>query len=111
MTIAVAQPPLDIDYPSKDEVVNSSHYTFRMTAPEDVSYMEVSIDRGPWLACRCACGFWWFDWTNYQPGVHTLSARAVGRDGEPVNSLPRRFLVAGAAEPPTPPRRRSHRNR
>jgi len=112
MTTAVAQPPLDIDYPGKDEVVNSSHYTFRMTAPEGVAYVEVSIDRGPWLACHCACGFWWFEWTNYQPGVHTLSARAVGRDGEPVNSLPRRFVVAGADEPPTPPlRRRSHRNR
>ncbi|OGS41549.1 MAG: hypothetical protein A2506_06390 [Elusimicrobia bacterium RIFOXYD12_FULL_66_9] len=113
MTTETAQQALYIDYPAVDETINSSHYTFRLSVPEEVSYVEISVDRGPWQPCRSACGFWWADWSNFQPGAHTLSARAVGLDGEPLNSLIRRFTVAGstplpAPKPPTPLRRHSH---
>lgn len=84
-----------IDYPAVGEVVASSDYTFRLSVPADVSYVEISVDRGPWQPCRNACGFWWADRSDLQPGAHTVSARAVTREGEPVNSLIRRFTVAG----------------
>ncbi|MEK7384068.1 MAG: hypothetical protein AAB262_12390 [Elusimicrobiota bacterium] len=96
MTTAIAQQALYIDYPAKDEVINSSHYTFRLSVPEEVSYVEISIDRGAWQPCRNTCGFWWADCADFQPGTHTLSARAVSREGEPLNSLIRRFTVATA---------------
>ena len=93
MTTAIAQEALYIDYPAKDAVIDSSHYTVRLSAPEGAVSVEISIDRGPWQACRSTCGFWWQDWTDVAPGEHTISARAVDRDGEPCNSLLRRFTV------------------
>lgn len=116
MMIETMNKTVYIDYPAKDEVINSSHYTFRLSVPEDVSYVEISVDRGPWQACRNACGFWWADWSDFQPGAHIVCARAVSREGEPVNSLIRRFTVAGAPaplpdEPPAPPRRHSRHDR
>jgi len=117
MTTAIMNQALYIDYPAVGEVLNSSYYTFRLSVPEEVSYVEISVDRGPWQACRSACGFWWADWSGFEPGAHTLSARAVGRDGEPLNSLLRRFTVAGAAsplpapEPPAPLRRHPRHDR
>ena len=117
MTNAIARQALDIDYPGEDEVVNSSHYTFRLNVPEEVSYVEVSVDRGAWQPCRSTCGFWWADWSDFQPGAHTLSARAVSLSGEPVNSPVRRFTVAGAPaplpapQPPSPLRRHPRHDR
>lgn len=113
MTTAIAQHALDIDHPAENEVVRPTRYTFRLSAPREVDCAEVSIDRGPWLPCRTACGFWWYDWTQAHPGPHTLSARAVDRSGEPLNSLVRRFAVARdpilQPAPPPPLRCRSRR--
>ena len=94
MPTSIAQQALYIDYPAKDSVIDSSHYAIRLSAPEGVVFVEISIDRGPWQTCRSTCGFWWHDWTGFEPGEHTVSARAVGPDGEPCNSLLRRFTVA-----------------
>lgn len=85
---------LEIDYPHADAIVASSQYTFRVGGPETLAFVEVSVDRGPWRACRRACGYWWFDWAGYEPGPHQLVARGQNRDGSTVGSTPRRFTVA-----------------
>ena len=85
---------IDIDHPHADQIVTSAHYTFRMGGPETLASLEVSVDRGPWHACRRACGYWWFDWTGYEPGSHQLVARGQNHDGSPEGSTPRRFTVA-----------------
>ena len=95
---AVAAPAellVGIDYPQQDEGISSRQYTFRLGVNREASKIEVSIDRGPWMACRQAAGYWWFDWTNYQPGVHRVTARALGTDGTAGISVQRRFQVIG----------------
>ncbi len=95
---AVAAPAellISIDYPQQDEGVSSRQYTFRLGTNREASKIEVSIDRGPWLPCRQAAGFWWYDWANYQPGVHRVVARALGTDGSAGISAQRRFQVIG----------------
>jgi hypothetical protein len=82
-----------IDYPQQDEGITSAQYTFRIGTAPQADKVEVSIDRGPWLACRQADGFWWYDWSNYTPGVHRLTARGVTTDGKTGMSLQRRFQV------------------
>jgi len=108
-TTAVERRTLEIDYPAKNEVVNSLNYTFRISAPEDAAAVEVSVDRGAWQLCRESCGHWWYDWSGFKPGTHSLSARAVEQTGEMMTSPLRRFVVEGAQvenpEPPTPLRR------
>ena len=92
LTSPMAQ--LDIDHPQQDQIVTSMLYSFRVDGPETLALLEVSIDRGPWHACRRACGYWWYDWSGYENGEHVLVARGQNRDGSPVGSTPRRFTVA-----------------
>lgn len=93
-TIALPMSTLDIDYPQQDQVVTSATYSFRVGGPDSLASMEVSVDRGPWRECRRSCGYWWFDWSGYSNGEHTLVARGQNRDGSPVGSTPRRFTVS-----------------
>ena len=84
---------VSIDYPQQDEGISSENYTFRFGSTPWAEKMEVSIDRGPWLTCRSAEGYWWYDWSNYTPGVHRLTVRAVSSDGTVTVSSQRRFQV------------------
>ena len=88
------QPQIEIDYPGSGETIAPSSYTFRVSATEPLIEAEISIDRGPWERCRHACGFWWYDWTGYGAGSHTVAARGTTRNGDSVNSTFRRFDVA-----------------
>ena len=88
------QPKLEIEYPVSDETVVSGQYTFRVAATEPLVEAEISVDRGPWHACRHACGFWWYDWNGYGAGEHQLVARGTTRDGRALNSTLRRFTVS-----------------
>lgn len=92
LTLPMAK--LEIDHPQQDQVVASPVYTIRVDGPESLVLLEVSIDRGPWHACRRACGYWWYDWAGYNNGEHVLVARGQNREGAPVGSSPRRFTVA-----------------
>lgn len=83
---------VSIDYPQQDEGIPSESYTFRIGSVR-AEKVEVSIDRGPWLACRPAEGYWWYDWSNYAPGIHRLTARALGAGGAAGMSAQRRFQV------------------
>ena len=92
--MSVSQPQLEIDYPTSGETVTAPTYTFRVGATEPLIEAEISIDRGPWERCRHACGFWWYDWSSYGSGAHTVAARGTTRSGQTVNSTFLRFDVA-----------------
>lgn len=85
-----------VEFPREGESVSSPGYTIRVAAAKGTTRAEVSIDGGPWRACREALGLWWFDWEGYAPGERKISARAWRSDGEMDFSAPRRCLV----EPP-----------
>lgn len=84
---------LSVDFPRQNEVIASSEYTFRISAPADVQKVEVTIDHGPWHHCRQAAGFWWCDWSGYDDGEHEVTARLVTGDGRTVSAEPHEFFV------------------
>ena len=90
------QPAIALDYPQKGEAVMSDHYTLRLTVPEGAAFVEVSIDDGAWQPCRFSVGHWWYDWSGYEAGRHTLRARTLGADGLEA-SVKRQVTVAIAA--------------
>jgi hypothetical protein len=68
-----------VNYPQEGEIITSGHYTFRIltSAMENV---DVSIDGKEWQPCRECVGFWWYDWSGYGAGAHTIVARiAAGK--------------------------------
>lgn len=83
-----------IEYPQPDETVLSLEYTFRIAAPAEAEGVDVSINQGPWLACRKDVGYWWFDWSEYAEGEHEVIARTRGKDGRWRMSQPHEFAVA-----------------
>ncbi|MDD5656928.1 MAG: hypothetical protein PHF00_06695 [Elusimicrobia bacterium] len=88
-----APEPLTIDYPQEGDILDGYAYTFRVTAPLDACPVEVSLDRGPWLACRFAAGHWWYDWSGFSAGRYQLRARMRTADGRLKMTLLRRFSV------------------
>ena len=76
---------IQIDYPQEGEVVGSGHYTVRISAV-DVLDVEVSIDEGPWQACRESAGYWWFDWSGYDSGPHEMMVRGIDSEGDLIES-------------------------
>jgi hypothetical protein len=83
----------EVDYPQQDEKVPPGHYSFRVGAPEAADQVEVSVDQGPWQACRRAAGYWWFDWMDYDRGEHEVVSRARAGKGRWLVSIPHEFFV------------------
>lgn len=88
---AAARPA--VDFPAQNETILSSHYTIRLSAPEKTETVDLSINQGPWLACRKAEGFWWYDWSGYGAGTHEVIARTPGKNGRFLMSAPVEFEV------------------
>ena len=84
---------LSVDFPRQDEKITSRHYTLRVTAPEGVRSVDVSIDGQGWMACRHAVGHWWHDWADYGSGKHDIIARIRTRQGAVITSEPHEFHV------------------
>lgn len=82
-----------VDFPAQEEGISARQYSFRFGAIPSADRVEVSIDRGPWLACRPSVGYWWYDWSGFGPGVHRVTARAAAGTSTPVVSKQRRFQV------------------
>ena len=89
----VVQAALVVDYPMQAETIRSDEYTVRVSAPDTAEAVDVSVDQGPWLACRKAEGFWWYDWSGFENGEHEVIARTAGKDGRFLMSIPAEFLV------------------
>jgi hypothetical protein len=88
---AAAKTAIVVDFPVEGQLVLSQDYTFRLTSAEEGA-VELSLDGGPWLACRESVGFWWFDWKP-TPGDHEAVARVKRSTGRFAKSDVRRFRV------------------
>ncbi len=96
-----------IDFPKPQEKIVSSTYMIRLRALSDAELVEVSIDECQWQPCRPAGGFWWFNWADYQSGLHELVCRAYGINGDVFTSEPTtlRVELAQAAQGRRRPRK------
>lgn len=74
-------PYIWIDYPQQKERLNAEKYVIRLGVG-GAEVVELSIDRGPWQACRLTSGYWWFDWAAISRGRHTLTARMRTAGGQ-----------------------------
>ena len=97
MKTAAADVRPEIEYPQQDETIVSPQYTLRVAAPASVEALDVSIDQGPWLACRKDVGYWWYDWSGFSDGEHEIIARVRGQNGRWRMSAPRELFVATTA--------------
>ncbi|MDI6758048.1 MAG: hypothetical protein QME32_08545 [Endomicrobiia bacterium] len=77
---AAARPKIAIDHPSDGDNIGSHHYTVRISCSSS-GLAEISINGEPWLACREAVGYRWFDWCLAGPGAHILRARLIDDNG------------------------------
>lgn len=86
------EPLLTIHYPKPEETISSPEYTFRVMTrlPGPV---EISIDKGPWVRCRPAVGYWWFDWKCNGGGRHEVVARVFGEGEMAAVSSPCPFTI------------------
>lgn len=94
-----------LDHPQQGEKITAPHYTFRVGTIGDIARVEISLDAGPWQACRNAVGYWWYDWSGYTSGRYQLAVRAQTKDNQEVISAPCKFQVALATDvkrPKTP---------
>lgn len=82
-----------IDFPRQDERIETRHYSVRVTVAEQADQVDVSIDQGPWQACRLASGHWWFDLQEIPKGERAVIARARQGEGRWMVSLPIGFLA------------------
>lgn len=84
-----------VDYPQESEVIQSSEYSLRISAPESVAGVEICINHGSWEPCRSAVGFWWYDWSGYKSGEYRVTARiSSGKKNQKIENLtPRHFQV------------------
>jgi len=94
MNTVTAEIRLEIEYPQTTERIISPYYSFRIGSAGHAESVDVSLDQGPWTACRKVHGFWWYDWSGYKSGEHEIIARAPGPDGRWLLSAPRAFTVA-----------------
>ena len=82
-----------IDYPIEADVLQRGHYAFRISA-SPIGAVELSFNGSEWKPCRFASGYWWFDWTNFPKGAHSIEARLLdSKNQEALRTLPRKFDV------------------
>jgi hypothetical protein len=70
-----------IDHPQENERLSATDYVIRLGVG-GADAVELSIDKGPWEACRLTSGYWWFDWEDIARGEHTLVARMRTAGGQ-----------------------------
>ena len=87
-------PAVLVEYPREGEIIMHPTYAFQIGALPAARGVEVSIDNGDWRPCRESFGLWWYDWTDYAKGEHTLAARSRLEDGISAASTLRHFTVA-----------------
>jgi hypothetical protein len=88
-----SRPAVRVECPREGETIARPAFTFHIAAMSGAQGVDVSIDEGEWRPCREALGLWWYDWSGYDAGVHTLLARTRMGDGVASVSAPRRFTV------------------
>jgi len=82
---------ISIEYPGEGEIIDSPTYSFRIDAQSP--RVEIAIDGGGWTSCRRGDEYWWFDWSDYEPGLHQAIVREAPDAGPAPPSGVRRFVV------------------
>jgi len=70
-----------IDHPQQNETLHAPEYVVRLGVGGE-EWVELSINDSEWQPCRFTSGYWWYDWSNIQPGRHKLVARMKTANGE-----------------------------
>ena len=84
---------LMIDHPVEMETIYGNHYAVRIGASSD-GYVEIAFDNGEWHPCRFDAGYWWFDWTYFPKGNHSMSVRLVDANGSVImETSPRKCII------------------
>jgi len=91
-----------LDHPQQGEKITAPHYTFRVGTIGEITRVEISLNTGPWQACRNSVGYWWYDWADYAAGKYQAAVRAQTKDGQVFTSEPCKFQVALAIEAKQP---------
>jgi len=91
-TSSKATKALCIDYPLNNDTVYCGHYCFRIGTVGNSEWVKVSVNGGPWIDCRRANGYWWYDWWNFQTGSFFAEALALV-NGKEVKTAKRKFKV------------------
>jgi hypothetical protein len=81
-----------VDHPLEGEIIASQTYSFRISA-SPTERVEVSIDDRDWLPCRLSVGYWWYDWSDFGAGHHSLLARIPSEGKRHLTSKARQFAV------------------
>lgn len=89
--VATQTKAITVDYPQENETITGRNYTFRVSTPAEADIVEMSINNGPWMPCRSDVGYWWYDWSDVQPGKHQIRARMHTQAGVMHMTLLRRF--------------------
>lgn len=84
-----------LDHPQQGEKITASQYTFRIGTIGAIERIEISLNEGPWQACRHSVGYWWYDWADYAAGRFQAVVKAQTKDGQTFTSTPSKFQVAG----------------
>ena len=82
-----------LDHPQPGEKITAPRYTFRIGTSGDIVQVEISLNTGSWQACRHSVGYWWYDWTDYAPGLYQVAVRARTKDGQLLSAVPCKFQV------------------
>lgn len=80
-----------VEYPQEGEIITSPSYTFRIAA--SAPRVEIAIDGGGWSPCRRSDDYWWFDWSDYDPGRHQAVVRGAPPAEQDQPARICRFLV------------------
>ncbi len=89
--------PVEIEYPVEGEKIAPGHYAIRVAA-EPNSHVEISIDTGPWQACRFSVGHYWYDWRPSQADKHRIAVRSRLENGSWKTSKERSCTVIGSGK-------------
>ncbi|MBU2574884.1 MAG: hypothetical protein KKH28_12485 [Elusimicrobia bacterium] len=84
-----------LDHPQQGEKITAPHYTFRVGTFGDIKRVEISINKGPWQACRHSVGYWWYDWSGYKGGRYQAVVKAWTKDGQMLTCELCDFQVVG----------------
>ncbi len=84
-------PPIAVEYPQEGEIITSPSYTFRIDA--GAARVEIAVDGNVWTSCRRSDGYWWFDWSDYESGLHQALVREAPRGETEPPARVRRFVV------------------
>jgi hypothetical protein len=71
---------INIDHPSHNDSISRHHYAVRISCAAP-GRAELSVNGGPWMSCREAVGFCWFDWCPSDSGQHVLAVRLLDEHG------------------------------